>query len=205
MQIALESLSKRFGKLRALENVTATIEPGQIIAILGSNGAGKTTLLCCLSAIGVPDGGRILFDGQVFCRGRNDLRQRLYFLPDFPVVFAQMTVARHLAMVLGLYNKSGDTLAADATEHLAQLDILATVDTPIGQLSRGQIYKVALATLLTIDPDCGCSMSLSPQAWILREFLISSSRPGWRRNAAERFFIPRKSWKWRRNSATESC
>lgn len=153
MQIALESLSKRFGKLRALENVTVTIEPGQIIAILGSNGAGKTTLLRCLSAIGVPDGGRILFDGQVFRRGRNDLRQRLYFLPDFPVVFAQMTVARHLAMVLGLYNKSGDTLAANATEHLAQLDILATVDTPIGQLSRGQIYKVALATLLTIDPE----------------------------------------------------
>jgi ABC-type multidrug transport system ATPase subunit len=56
-------------------------------------------------------------------------------------------------MVLGLYRKSGDALAAEATEHLAQLEILSAVDTPIGQLSRGQIYKVALATLLTIDPE----------------------------------------------------
>jgi ABC-type multidrug transport system ATPase subunit len=51
MQIALESLTKRFGSLRALENISLTIPPGQIVGILGPNGAGKTTLLRCLSAI----------------------------------------------------------------------------------------------------------------------------------------------------------
>src|SRR5882757_996641 len=100
MQIALESLTKRFGSLRALENISLTIQPGQIVGILGPNGAGKTTLLRCLSAIAAPDSGRIFYDGEQFNRGRVDLRERLGFLPEFPVIFPQLTVARHMAMVL---------------------------------------------------------------------------------------------------------
>ncbi|HME08156.1 MAG TPA: ABC transporter ATP-binding protein [Bryobacteraceae bacterium] len=168
MQIALESLTKRFGRLRALENVTATIAPGQIVAVLGSNGAGKTTLLRCLSAIAAPDSGRILYDGEHFNRGRIDLREKLAFLPDFPIVFSQMTVARHLAMMLGLYRKDGAQLASAATEHLSELDVLAAIDTPVGQLSRGQVYKVALATLLTIDPEL----------WMFDEPFASGMDPG---------------------------
>jgi ABC-type multidrug transport system ATPase subunit len=113
MQIALESLTKRFGSLRALEDISLRIQPGQLVAILGPNGAGKTTLLRCLSAIVAPDGGRILYDGERFNRGRIDLRQRLGFLPEFPVIFPQLSVARHIAMVLGLYNKDGEKHSVD--------------------------------------------------------------------------------------------
>jgi ABC-2 type transport system ATP-binding protein len=168
MLISLQSLTKRYGKLCALQNLTAEIEPGQTIAILGSNGAGKTTLLRCLSAIVVPDSGLILYNGEPFNRGRIDLRQKLSFLPDFPIVFPQMTVARHMAMMLGLYGKDGESLAAAATEHLAELDILAAIDTPVGQLSRGQIYKVALAALLTVDPEL----------WMFDEPFASGMDPG---------------------------
>jgi ABC-type multidrug transport system ATPase subunit len=89
MQIVLESLTKRFGSLRALENISLKIQPGQVVAILGPNGAGKTTLLRCLSAIVASDKGRIFYDGEQFNRGRIDLRQRLTFLPEFPVIFPQ--------------------------------------------------------------------------------------------------------------------
>src|SRR5260370_37768424 len=100
MQISLESLTKRFASLRALENISLTIHPGQIVGILGPNGAGKTTLLRCLSAIVAPDSGRIFYDGEQFNRVRVDLRQRLGFLAEFPVIFSQLTVARHIAMEL---------------------------------------------------------------------------------------------------------
>src|SRR6267143_4234706 len=127
MQISLESLTKRFGSLRALENISLTIHPGQIVGILGPNGAGKTTFLRCLSAIAAPDSGRIFYDGEQFNRGRIDLRRRLGFLPEFPVIFPQLTVARHIAMVLGLYNKDGESTASIVTRHLNELDLLPAI------------------------------------------------------------------------------
>jgi ABC-type multidrug transport system ATPase subunit len=51
MRIRLQAVSENYGKVHALENVSLTIEPGQIVSILGPNGAGKTTLLRCLGAI----------------------------------------------------------------------------------------------------------------------------------------------------------
>jgi len=167
MQISVESLTKRFGSLRALDDITLTIQPGQIVAILGPNGAGKTTLLRCLSAIATPDKGRILYDGEQFNRGRIDLRQKLGFLPEFPVIFPQLSVSRHIAMVLGLYNKDGDSIAATVTQHLGELDLLPAIDTPIGQLSRGQICKAALVTLLSVDPEL----------WLLDEPFASGMDP----------------------------
>src|SRR2546430_1524074 len=140
MQIALESLTKSFGSLRALENISLTIQPGQIVGILGPNGAGKTTLLRCLSAIAAPDSGRIFYDGEQFNRGRVDLRQRLGYLPEFPVIFPQLSVARHIAMVHGLYDKDGENTASTVTQHLHELALLPAIYTPIGKLSRVQIY-----------------------------------------------------------------
>jgi len=167
MQIVLESVTKRFGSVRALENISLTMKPGQIVALLGPNGAGKTTLLRCLSAIMAPDAGRILYDGEKFNRGRVDLRKKLYFLPDFPVVFHELSVTRQLAMILGLYERGGEGIAAAVTQHLAELDILSAIDTPIGRLSRGQIYKTALTALLSVDPEL----------WLLDEPFASGMDP----------------------------
>jgi ABC-type multidrug transport system ATPase subunit len=163
----LESLSKRFGRLRALDGVSLTLEPGQIVAVLGANGAGKTTLLRCLSAIAAPDSGHILYDGERFNRGRVDLRKRLSFLPDFPIVFPHLTVARYVAMLLGLYGMEGEAAAPAVTQHLYELDLLPAIDARVGELSRGQIYKVALTALLGIDPEL----------WLLDEPFASGMDP----------------------------
>jgi len=78
MNIVLDSLTEKFGSVRALENFSANIEPGQIVAVLGPNGAGKTTLLRLLSAIATPDRGTILYVGEKFNRGRLDLPLSFY-------------------------------------------------------------------------------------------------------------------------------
>jgi len=148
----------------ALDDVSLTIEAGQIVAVLGPNGAGKTTLLRCLSAIVAPDRGRIFYDGDQFHRGRVDLRRKLNFLPEFPLVFPHQTVARYIAMVLSLYGVSGDSTV---TEHLYELDLLAAIDAPIGTLSRGQLYKAALTALLSVDPEL----------WLLDEPFASGMDP----------------------------
>jgi ABC-type multidrug transport system ATPase subunit len=87
MQIALESLSKRYSKVRALDKVSLEINPGQIVSILGPNGAGKTTLLRCLSGIVTPTSGEIRYDGESFFRGNMAVRRRIAYLPDFPLHF----------------------------------------------------------------------------------------------------------------------
>lgn len=168
MEIVLESVSKRFGSMRALENVSLTIGGGQVVAVVGPNGAGKTTLLRCLSAIAAPDAGRIFYDGQRFSRGRVDLRSRLAFLPDFPLVFPGLTVVRHIAMILGLYKIAATDMAGAVTQHLYEFDLLPAVDTQVGQLSRGQIYKTALTALISVDPEL----------WMLDEPFASGMDPG---------------------------
>ena len=87
MRIILKSLSKSFGSRRCLDEISLTLEPGQIVVLLGANGAGKTTLLRSLAGIVAPDEGEILYDGELFKRDRMDLRKRFFIQPDFPYIY----------------------------------------------------------------------------------------------------------------------
>ena len=89
MNLWLKCLTKRYPGVKVLEEISCEIEPGTIMALLGSNGAGKTTLLRCLATLSSPDSGDIVIDGDILRRGRLDLRRRMMFLPDF----------RHLKML----------------------------------------------------------------------------------------------------------
>src|ERR1700685_1604526 len=106
MHIQLKDVTKKYGSMRALDKVSLAIESGQVVALLGANGAGKTTALRCLAGVAAVDSGQLLYDGGEFRRDRLDLRRRLAFLPDFPLMFGNMPVVRHLAMVLQLYGAS---------------------------------------------------------------------------------------------------
>ena len=167
MKIRIEALSKLYGGVTALDAVTLEVEPGQIVAVLGMNGAGKTTLLRCLAGISAPSHGRIYCDGEQFLRTRVDLRRRLSFLPDFPPMFHHMTVGRHIAMALRLYDADNDGAEARVVELLRKFDLLTFVETPVGNLSRGQAYKTALTALLALDPDL----------WLLDEPFASGMDP----------------------------
>jgi ABC-type multidrug transport system ATPase subunit len=153
MRIALESVSKKYGRVIALNPTTLHFDGGQVIAVLGSNGAGKTTLLRCLSTISAPSRGQILWDGEPLTRSRLDLRRRLMFMPDFPPLFGHLTVLQHLALVLDVHGCESRGREDDVVGVLRDLDLLTLCDTPVQQLSRGQGYKAALAALLLIQPD----------------------------------------------------
>jgi ABC-type multidrug transport system ATPase subunit len=146
MQIALESLSKRYSKVRALDNVSLEIEPGQIVSILGPNGAGKTTLLRCLGGIVAPTSGDIRYDGESFYRGNTAVRRRIAYLPDFPIAFPNNTVLRHIGMVLQLYGVDGSTTESRVMDLLRGFDLMPLIETPMAKLSRGQAYKAALSS-----------------------------------------------------------
>jgi ABC-2 type transport system ATP-binding protein len=152
MRITVESLSKRYGGVRALDGVSFTIEPGQILAVLGVNGAGKTTLLRCFSGV-VAGSGSISYDGERFTRGSMNLRRKIAFLPDFPIAFPHHTVLRHIGMVLRLYEADDSAVEPRVLELLRGFDLLPLIDTPMSKLSRGQAYKAALAALLAVNAE----------------------------------------------------
>jgi ABC-2 type transport system ATP-binding protein len=166
MNIRIEKVSKKFGGLWALEEVSLELEEGQIVGVLGANGAGKTTLLNCMAGIVAPSQGRIYYDGEAFHRGKLGLRKRLMFLPDFPMAFARMNVLQHIAMCIRLYGRA-EPDPDSVAKTLDQLNLLPLAGMPFGTMSRGQLYKACLVGLLVIDPEL----------WILDEPMASGMDP----------------------------
>lgn len=168
MRIDLVGLTKTYGSTRALAGLDLQISPGTITAVIGLNGAGKTTLLRALAGLVSPTRGEIRYDDQIFMRARLDLRRRLMFLPDFPAAYAQMDCVEHLAMVLRAYERTpSPEEEARIVAHLGELDLLGIAKHPLGTLSRGQFYKVALTALLAV----------SPELWLLDEPFASGMDP----------------------------
>ena len=167
MKIELRSVSKSYGKARALDRASLEITEGQIVAILGANGAGKTTLLRCLAGIAALDGGTIVYNDEAFERDNLNLRRELFFLPDFPVVFYEMSVIRHIGMVLRVYEKEEAGIEAQVLQLLKDFDLFTIAENPLNTLSRGQVYKAALVALIAVNP----------QVWLLDEPFASGMDP----------------------------
>lgn len=167
MQIELRRVSKKYDGAKALDDVSLVIDPGRITALIGLNGAGKTTLLRCLSAIVSPTRGQVLYDGQIFRRDRIDLRRRLLFLPDFPAMYAHMSPLEHVSLMARVYERDPRAMEEPLLRVFGELDLLPLAEVPVGRLSRGQIYKVALAALVLVNPEL----------WLLDEPFASGLDP----------------------------
>ncbi len=167
MKIELRAVSKSYGRARALDRASLEIGGGQIVAILGANGAGKTTLLRCLAGIAAPDSGEIVYNDQVFQRDNMALRREVFFLPDMPVVFYEMSVVRHIGMVLRVFQKEEAGIEQKVLQLLKEFDLFTVAENPLNTLSRGQVYKAALAALIAVNP----------QVWLLDEPFASGMDP----------------------------
>lgn len=142
--VHLDAASKKFGKNLVLHDLSLTVPPSQLIAVLGSNGAGKTTLLRIIAGLLGLDQGTLLLDGQELDRLSEKQREKLFFLPDFPSFFEEHTLLENLEIWLGLY---GQDQAHREDELIALLDrfhLAEKVHQPVALLSRGQRFKLAL-------------------------------------------------------------
>lgn len=167
MRVSLAGVTKKFGRTSALSEVTIDFDPGQITAIIGLNGAGKTTLLSTIAGIVVPTEGEVRFDARVFSRDQLDVRRRMMFIPDYPVMFPDDSLIDHVASLFRIYERQTENAEARVIELMKDFDVLPVADVPVPTLSRGQYYKCGLVGLIAIEPDL----------WLLDEPFASGMDP----------------------------
>ncbi|MBI1213047.1 MAG: polyamine ABC transporter ATP-binding protein [Alphaproteobacteria bacterium] len=149
--ITIENVTRRFGTLAAVDNVSLTVEEGEFFALLGPSGCGKTTLLRMLAGFDNPTEGRILIDGQDVNRIPPNKRPVNMVFQSY-AVFPHMTVAdnvRYGLNIAGVPRKEQDARVEEALS-LVQLDGLGPRKPD--QLSGGQRQRVALARALIMRP-----------------------------------------------------
>ena len=150
--IELKEVWKRFGRQDILSGVNWRAEEGELIALMGVNGAGKTTLLRILSGLVGPEKGEVLIDGQKMTRDEVELRRQFYFLGDEPSLFPEDSAIINLATMAKLWKLERPDYEEIAAEWMERFGILPLRDKPVGTMSRGQRYKVALVILATLRP-----------------------------------------------------
>ena len=156
MRVEVNGVTKAFEATRtkALDGLSLCFDPGEIVCVIGLNGAGKTTLLSCLAGILMPTEGKILYDGKIFHREDLELRRRMAFLSDFPMLYGRMTTLEHIALILRAYECELDTSTErrvmDALEEFGMLD---KAETTLFNMSRGQIYKSGLIAQIMVSPE----------------------------------------------------
>ncbi len=161
--ISVENLHKSYGDVVAADDVSFTVQPGEIFGIIGPNGAGKTTIVESLIGLREPDGGLVrVMDMNPHTQGRN-LRQRIGIQLQEAVLPDQIKVWEALDLFASYYNHT-----VDWNSLLEQWGLSEKKNSRFGQLSGGQKQRLFIALALMNDPEIvfldELTTGLDPQA-----------------------------------------
>ena len=147
------SLTKRYGHLVALSEVSFSIRPGEVLGVIGPNGSGKTTLFECLGGVLPADAGSVLRDARPLTFAERT--STLFYLPDLISPWPSETVRWALAFTSGYFGGAfgRDRSTPTVDDVVARLELEPLLDSTTGTLSKGQRKRALLAIgLLTPQP-----------------------------------------------------
>ena len=181
--IEIKELSKRFGKRLAVDNISFSIESGEIFGLVGPNGAGKTTTMRMLVTLLKPDKGEILVGGNSISKFPNETRRIIGFMPDSFGVYGDMTVQEYLDFFGACYKIQPNQRAHLINDLLELVDLGHRRDDMVDTLSRGLKQRLGLARVLIHDPGILVldepASGLDPRARVeIRELLLEVARLG---------------------------
>ena len=152
--MTVTGVSRRFGGLKAVQDVSLAVPAGSLSALIGPNGAGKTTLFALMSGFLVPDSGRILFDGQDITGRTPDANARLGLARTFQIVqpFAAQTVRENIAVGAHLHEPRRAAALAAAEAVAQRVGLAAQLDKPAADLTVAGRKRLELARALATRP-----------------------------------------------------
>ena len=149
--IEVEHLTKRYGDVTAIDDLSFSVRQGEILGFLGPNGAGKTTTMRILSGYMPPSAGRARVAGYDVTENSLEVRRRIGYLPETVPLYPEMTVCAYLEYMAALRGVARPARAA--VQAMEACGVADRRDTLIGKLSKGYRQRVGLAQALIHDPE----------------------------------------------------
>jgi len=154
--IKVNSLSKSFGDLQVLKNISTEISAKEVVCIIGSSGSGKSTFLRCLNLLEEPSGGEIIVEGENILDKAvdiNKLRQKMGMVFQQFNLFPQKTVIENITLApIRLKKKTKEEAEKQAMELLKKVGLVEKATAYPSNLSGGQQQRVAIARALAMEP-----------------------------------------------------
>ncbi len=148
--IRIQNLTKRFGDVLAVHNLTLEVTPGEVFGFLGPNGAGKTTTVRMLTALIAPTGGTARLNGLTLGVDNREIRRTVGLLTETPGLYENLSAIYNLRVYAALYGI--DEPEAQIQKYLSLLGLWERRDDPAGTFSKGMRQKLALARALLHEP-----------------------------------------------------
>jgi ABC-2 type transport system ATP-binding protein len=152
MSIEVNQVTKVYGTQKALDEVTLSIHPGEIVGLLGPNGAGKSTLMKIITCFIPPTDGEVIVCGHDIFEESLQVREKVGYLPEHNPLYLEMYVREYLEFIAGIHKIKGNTKSR-INEMIEMTGLGLEQKKKIGALSKGYRQRVGLAQALIHDPE----------------------------------------------------
>jgi ABC-2 type transport system ATP-binding protein len=176
-----QSLTKKYGSLTAVQDLSLEVNEGEVFGLLGPNGAGKTTSISMMCGLLRPDSGQVVIHGKPITDGDADVRTRVGVCPQNIVLWGQLTCLEQMVFIGEMYGMKRKSVTQRSEQLLNDLNLIEKRDQRARTLSGGMQRRLNLAMALVHDPEILVldepEAGLDPQSRVLvREYVKSLAR-----------------------------
>jgi len=153
MSIVVNSLTKKFGPQRAVDNISFEVQTGEILGFLGPNGAGKTTTMKVLTCYMAPSDGDARIDGLSVLENQDEIKKKIGYLPENNPLYFEMPVLDYLKFIADLQGVEKEKIPVRISKMVHVCGLNVEKHKKIGELSKGFRQRVGLAQAMIHDPE----------------------------------------------------
>ncbi len=151
--IEIKNVTKKYGDKKALDNISFTVNDGEIFAFIGHNGAGKTTLIKSIVGIHDFEEGDIIIDGVSIKENPLECKKKIAYVPDNPETYEHMKGIDYLNFICDMYEIDQETREKNIKKYASIFEIEDKLTDTIESYSHGMKQKIVLIAALAHEPD----------------------------------------------------